>query len=152
MITEDTHKILFTDLDGTLFDDEKRVSDEDLATINEMINAGHRLVICTGRPLFSAKVVSREIGLYRDGIYIAASNGGVIYDCSKEEIIFARKLSYDTVGILFKEALKEGLSIHTYTADNVVSVVETEEIRQYCKRIKMPFRLLDNIPEDLPEA
>ena len=151
MRTEDTHKILFTDLDGTLFDDEKRVSTEDLTTINEMLNAGHRLVICTGRPLFSAKVVSREMGLYRDGIYIAASNGGVIYDCSKEEVIFSRKLSFDTVGLLFREALKEGLSIHTYTDDNVVSVVETNEIRQYCARIKMPFKLLDNITEDLPK-
>ena len=143
-------KILFSDLDGTLLDDKKNVSDEDLGSINGMIEKGHRFVIATGRPLYSAKVVAKELGLYRDGIFLSASNGGVIYDCSSEKIISASSLDTDTVALLFKSALSEGLSIHTYTDDNVVSVRETEEIRIYTKTIKMPFRLLEHIPEDLP--
>ena len=38
-------KILFSDLDGTLLDDDKNVSSEDIGSIHEMINAGHRFVI-----------------------------------------------------------------------------------------------------------
>ncbi|MCR5673556.1 MAG: Cof-type HAD-IIB family hydrolase [Lachnospiraceae bacterium] len=143
-------KVLFADLDGTLLDDEKNVSGEDLATINEMIEKGHRFVIATGRPVYSAKVVAHDLSLYREGIYLAASNGGVIYDCGKEEVISAATLDTDIVDVMFKEALGEGISIHTYTNDNVVSVKETEEIRVYTKAIKMPFKLLDKIPEDLP--
>ncbi len=143
-------KVLFADLDGTLLDDDKNVSGEDLATINEMIEKGHRFVIATGRPLYSAKVVAHDLSLYREGIYLAASNGGVIYDCGNEEVISAATLDLDTVDVMFREALGEGLSIHTYTNDNVVSVVETEEIRVYTKAIKMPFKLLEKIPEDLP--
>ncbi len=143
-------KILFTDLDGTLLDDKKRVSDEDLAAINEMLASGHRLVIATGRPLYSAKVVAKELGLYRDGIYLAASNGGVIFECGTEKIISACSVDFDTVRTLFEAAAKADLHIQTYTDDHVVALRQTREIEQYCARIRMPYRILDRIPEDLP--
>ena len=56
-------KILFSDLDGTLLDDEKNVSSRDLDSINKIIAEGHRFVIATGRPLYSAKVVANELSL-----------------------------------------------------------------------------------------
>ena len=148
-MTTDT-KILFTDLDGTLLNDDKEVSREDLDAINELIEKGHRFVIATGRPIYSAKIVAKEIGLFRDGIYIAASNGGVIYDCGADKIVSADTLDLETVRLLFSAALAENLSIHTYTDTHVVSVRTTDEIRMYTTRIKMPHKLLERIPEDLP--
>ena len=144
-------KILLCDLDATLFDDKKRVSDEDLGSINEMIDAGHRFVIATGRPLYSAKVVSREIGLFRDGIILLSSNGAVIYDCATDKVIARESLPLDVVDDLFRAALSENLSIHTYTDDNVVSEHLTREIRMYTSVIKMPFAPMASIPRDLPE-
>jgi len=143
-------KILFTDLDGTLLDDDKNVSAEDIKSINEMIRMGHRFVIATGRPIYSAKVVARELGLYRDGVYLAASNGGVIFDCTTEEIISSESLDMDVVDKIFTAAGAEGLHVHTYTDTHVVSLHETYELVTYCSRIKMPYKLLDAIPEDLP--
>ncbi|MBO4265932.1 MAG: HAD family hydrolase [Lachnospiraceae bacterium] len=145
-------KILFSDLDGTLLDDKKNVSREDLASIKEMTEKGHRFVIATGRPIYSAKVVAKNLGLYRDGIFIIASNGGVVYDCGTEKILAARTLDMDTVDVLFKAAQEEGLSVHTYTDDYVVSVRPTKEIELYCSNILMPHKLLDRIPEDLPKC
>ena len=48
-------KILFTDLDGTLLTDDKRISDADMRSIRAMIDAGHKFVMTTGRPLTSVK-------------------------------------------------------------------------------------------------
>ena len=48
-------KLLFTDLDGTLLTDDKRILDADMAAIDAMLSRGHKLVLCTGRPLTSAK-------------------------------------------------------------------------------------------------
>lgn len=144
-------KILFSDLDGTLLDDKKNVSREDLASINEMIEKGHRFVVATGRPIYSAKVVAKNLGLYRDGIFLIASNGGVVYDCGSEKIISADTLDMETVDILFKAAWEDGLSVHTYTDDYVVSVRPTKEIEFYCSNILMPHKLLKRIPEDLPK-
>jgi hypothetical protein len=44
-------KILFTDLDGTLLTDDKRISETDMRSIRAMIDAGHKFVMTTGRPL-----------------------------------------------------------------------------------------------------
>ncbi|MBO4904515.1 MAG: HAD family hydrolase [Lachnospiraceae bacterium] len=143
-------KILFSDLDGTLLDDKKNVSRRDLESINEMIEKGHRFAIATGRPIYSAKVVAKNLGLYRDGIFLIASNGGVVFDCGSSSILSAETLDMDTVRDLFIAAGTEGLSIHTYTDDYVVSVRNTREIDLYCKNILMPHRLLERIPEDLP--
>ncbi len=143
-------KILFSDLDGTLLDDDKNVSAEDLESINEMIAGGHRFVIATGRPLYSAKVVAKELGLYRDGVVLAASNGGVIFDCRSDKVISRSCLDLDTVSALFDAAIFEGLSVHTYTEDNVVSTIETKAIDIYTARIKMPYKRIAKIPDDLP--
>ncbi len=143
-------KILFTDLDDTLLDDDKNVSDEDLDSINQMIDAGHRFVIATGRPVYSAKVVARSLGLYRDGIYLVSSNGGVIYDCANECAIHAYTVDTDIVDKMFRAAEKEGLHIHTYTDTHVVSLHETEELKIYSEKIRMPYKILERIPEDLP--
>ena len=145
-----TTKILFTDLDGTLLDDNKNVSREDLSSINEMTKAGHRLVIATGRPLYSAKVVAKELSLYRDGVYLAASNGGVIFDCAKESVLSAHTLDFDTIKTLFDAAKDAHLHIHTYTDTHVVSLRKTRELELYSSRIKMPYKILEHIPEDLP--
>ncbi len=145
-----TTKILFTDLDGTLLDDEKNVSRQDLETIHKMIEAGHRFVIATGRPLYSAKIVAGQLDLYRPGIFLVCSNGGAIYDCGKEQVISASTVDTDVVDKMFRAAQAENIHIHTYTDENVVSLRETEELKIYCDRIRMPYKILDRIPEDLP--
>ena len=43
--------ILFTDLDGTLLTDSKELTKENQDAIREAIEAGHKVVISTGRPL-----------------------------------------------------------------------------------------------------
>lgn len=151
MKTDHPHKkILFTDLDDTLLDDNKNVAPEDVDTINRMLGVGHRFVIATGRPIYSAKKVAKKLGLYRDGIYIAASNGGVIYDCSREKIIHADTLDIDLVDSMFKAAMAENMHVHTYTDEYVVSMRQTKALEIYSRKISMPYKILDKIPEDLP--
>ena len=43
--------ILFTDLDGTLLNDEKKLSAKNTEAIRQALKRGHQIVICTGRPL-----------------------------------------------------------------------------------------------------
>ncbi|MCR5302601.1 MAG: Cof-type HAD-IIB family hydrolase [Lachnospiraceae bacterium] len=145
-------KILFSDLDDTLLDFDKNVSAQDLDSINRMIKAGHRFVIATGRPVYSAKVVAKRLGLYRDGIFLVSSNGAAIYDCGSEKLISSVTVDPELVGEMFDAALAEGLHIHTYTDTYIASLRETEEIRIYSQKISMPYRILERIPEDLPSA
>lgn len=143
-------KILLTDLDDTLLTTTKQVSETDRLSIEKMIAAGHKFAIATGRPFYSARLVARELGFDKPGAYIIASNGAVIYDCEKEEILHKETVSFDLVSYLFGEAAKSHLHIHTYTDTHVVSLRETPELLGYTKTIKMPYKIVEKIPEDLP--
>jgi hydroxymethylpyrimidine pyrophosphatase-like HAD family hydrolase len=54
-------KILFTDLDGTLLNDEKQITPGNQAAIDEALAQGHVVVISTGRPLSSAKIPAQRL-------------------------------------------------------------------------------------------
>ena len=73
-------KILFTDLDGTLLNDQKQISEGNLAAIRQALDLGHKVVISTGRALASAKKQAETLGLTMPGCYIIAFNGACIYD------------------------------------------------------------------------
>lgn len=145
-----TTKILLTDLDETLLTSQKTISDTDRNSIKQIIDAGHKFVIATGRPIYSAKIVAKELGLAPKNTYIIASNGGVIYDCEQDEILHKESVSYDLVRLMFTEAAKSHLHIHTYTDTHVISLRETPELLMYTKTIKMPYQILEHVPEDLP--
>ena len=145
-------KILFTDLDDTLLKTDKSISDEDLKSIDRLINAGHKFVVATGRPFYSANKLCKEFGFIRPGFYLVCSNGGVIYDYDKNEAIKRCTVSLDNVEHVFDLARKSGLHTHTYSDDYVMSERETEELKMYCSKIKMPYKVVESIPRDLPYA
>ena len=71
-------RILFTDLDGTLLNDKKEITPGNQEAINQALEAGHKVVISTGRPLASGLIIAERAGLVKEGCYIIAFNGGQI--------------------------------------------------------------------------
>lgn len=143
-------KILFTDLDDTLLKSDKTISKTDLESISKMVNAGHRFVVATGRPFYSTNKLCIEQGFTGDGFFAVCSNGGVIYDYSKHEVILKKTVPFSYIPHLFELASKANLHIHTYTDDYVATPRETEEVKWYTGKIRMPYKVVASIPEDLP--
>ena len=85
-------KTLFLDLDGTLLNDEKQITPGNRRALETALDAGHRVVITTGRPLVSAIKQSQSLGLTGKGCYLIAFNGGIVYDSFREEIIYQQDL------------------------------------------------------------
>lgn len=131
-------KILFTDLDGTLLDSNKNISPEDLKAIKRLADSGHKFVISTGRPIQSAVKIAQKYGWFGEGYYISSYNGGLIYDCSKNEAIIRRPVPLPYVRYILDEAYKAGLHAHTYDDINVVSEHDTLELAEYTKAIMVP--------------
>lgn len=142
-------KILFSDMDDTLLNSDKQVSSVDRSSINKIIERGHKFVIATGRPLLSAIKLSEDLGFNKPGFYIIASNGGVVYDCTTKEVIVRRTVPFDLVKLVFDEAEKAGLHVQTYSDDFVISKKENHEIIAYTNAIRMPYKIVERIPEDL---
>ena len=66
-------KILFLDLDGTLLNDAKELTDGNRAAIDAAIGRGHHVVIASGRPLKSVQAQAARFGLDGPGCYAMCS-------------------------------------------------------------------------------
>lgn len=138
-------KILFTDLDGTLLTDDKRILDADLSAIQSMIDAGNKFVMTTGRPLTSVKILAEKYGFLKPGFLLVSFNGGLIYDCGMGDSILTRRIPVESVKFIMDEAHKRGMHAHTYAGDLVVSEYETEQLKKYCSIMKMDYVVVDDI-------
>lgn len=69
-------KVLFSDFDGTLFEDNKPRSLEDIHWIEEMHKDGHMMIICTGRSLKELEIAMKDYPIPFD--YAVLNNGGHI--------------------------------------------------------------------------
>ncbi len=144
-------KILFTDLDGTLLNNESKVSEYSYDVLKRMTAAGHKLVLASGRPLKSIIEVKDKAGLDMPGVYITASNGALIYDCDTGVILHSEPVPMDLVKKIWDMALREGLHIQTYSQDNIITPVHDREIDRYTSKIHMPVIYTDDPTEVLKE-
>ncbi|TFV55102.1 HAD family hydrolase [Mycobacterium sp. PS03-16] len=86
--------MIATDVDGTLLDDDEKVSPRTRAAVHAAVDAGVRFVLATGRP-------PRWVAPVVDGLGLApmavCANGAVIYDPAADRIVSARTLSTDAL-------------------------------------------------------
>ncbi|MCD7763936.1 MAG: Cof-type HAD-IIB family hydrolase [Lachnospiraceae bacterium] len=144
-------KIFFTDLDGTLLNDQKEITPGNQAAIDQALQAGHIVVITTGRPLASALIQAERLGLLREGCYVIAFNGGEIYDTSLHRSIYRRTVPKDLIVPIFEEAHRRGIYIQTFSGEEVLSEEDRPELYDYVKRTLQTCRVVPSIAEELAE-
>lgn len=140
-------RILFTDIDGTLINDNKKITPETSRAIDEALAAGHKIVICSGRPLASAMVCAEDAGLTKEGCYIISFNGAQIYDPFRKETIFGKTIPGELAGKIFREAIKRDLHIHSYSDTHVLAIREDKEIHYYVNHTGQPYKMVNSVEE-----
>ena len=84
--------MIFLDLDGTLLDDHKNLPKENREAIDAALAQGHKVLICTGRPLSSAIKLLPVFGLDKPGCWTCRSIYSTnIINCFVESTIFYRE-------------------------------------------------------------
>ena len=141
---------LFFDLDGTLLNDEKIITPITKALLFKAVENGHKFIINTGRPLASALQIVERLSLEGITDYIAAFNGGVVYDNKKEQIIERISLKKEYLETTKKIAKKLGCHFHIYTDYEILCERKTEEVEYYTKYVGMPYRVVENVVDENP--
>lgn len=100
------YKLIAIDLDGTLLDNNKKISRENLDTINMLIKKGYEIVIATGRRYWSAKELTKEI----DGhMTILANNGNIVRNSENDQILIEKYLNIEDFRVVVSEGRKRNL-------------------------------------------
>ncbi|MFP3155137.1 Cof-type HAD-IIB family hydrolase [Lachnospiraceae bacterium ZAX-1] len=146
---EERRMILFSDLDGTLLNNDKSISHGNQKAIEKMLEAGHYLVIATGRPVASARKAVKNLGLVMPGCYMIAFNGAIVYGCDSNHIFLEKTMSIEYVEYLFEEAKKYNLHIQTYSRSHVIAQKDSKELEFYTKNTKMSYKIAENVFDEL---
>lgn len=137
-------KVIFTDLDGTLLSHDKSISQGNRAAISKALDQGNKIVITTGRPLPSAKILAKQLHLCGEGCFLIASNGGLIYDCFHNQILYEVGLKKEYARYLMDEAHKWNLHIHTYSKTNVLCERDSDDLHYYENAIQVKAHVVPN--------
>lgn len=141
-------KVLVLDLDGTLTNSQKEITDRTLDAIMKMQEQGHKIVIATGRPTPGAEPVAKKLKLDKFGGFIAAFNGGQITDCGTGEIIYQQTLPEDIVPKLFKLAEELNIGLVSYDRTGIIAADRPDKYIDLEARINhLPVSYKKNIIE-----
>lgn len=107
-------KIIFLDLDGTLTNDEKKVTPKTKEALLKMQEQGHIVALASGRPTPGMVQLAEELELEKYGGYILSFNGGKIINWKTKETIFENVMDRKYIPDLIKYARQNNLGLITY--------------------------------------
>lgn len=102
------YKMVVLDLDGTLLNDEKTISDKNTHILKELHKQGIHIVIATGRNYYMARILMEKIKDTEP--VILANNGAVVRRYVNDEFIESNYLDFSTFEKIYKLGLKHDLN------------------------------------------
>ena len=105
-------KLIAIDMDGTLLNEKKHIDKAQKEAIHEAVEAGIKIVLCTGRPLYGILPFYEELGLSEldsEG-YVILNNGCSIHKTKDWKLIDQVNFTSDDIDYLYK--FSEGYDIN----------------------------------------
>ena len=114
-------KILVLDLDGTLTNSKKEITQHTKDVLFKAMKSGLKVVLASGRPTYGIMPLAQELHLAEYGGYILSYNGGQILDCSTNNILYENTLHPEVYPFLYDSAKKNGFEIISYLNEYIIS-------------------------------
>lgn len=125
-------KIIFTDIDGTLTDDNREISDNTKKIIERAKKNGIYVVLCSGRDNLYVCEYSKKC---KASNYSISSNGALIYDYENDINIFENKMENAVVEKIWNYLLDKKLECFLNTQD-------VRYCNKYLKNQKDPSKIV----------
>lgn len=124
------YKLIAIDMDGTLLNEEKKISQANYEAIQQATKNGVKIVLASGRPLVGFKKYLKELNLISENNYAVAFNGAFVQSTEGTKIISKTTLTLEDYKSLYKLSLELEVNIHALTENSVISPKDNEYTRQ----------------------
>jgi len=121
------YKLIALDMDGTLLNSNKEVTQAVREAIAKAKAKGKHIVLCTGRPLSGVKDYLKLLNLNGAGDYVVTYNGALVQEADTEAVIFHKTMSATEITTHLETAKTHGVRSHfldlhaMYTTDPNIS-------------------------------
>lgn len=122
------YKVLILDLDGTLTNKNKVVSELTKKALDKAVKAGVKIVLASGRPTFGILPVAEAINLKEKGGYILSYNGGKIIDFATNETLYEQVIKYEEEAEILELAKKHKLDFACTENDSILLTNNVDNI------------------------
>ena len=144
-------KLLAIDMDGTLLNEEKHIDTPQKEAVQKAIEAGIKVVLCTGRPLFGVLPVYGELELEKYNLdeYVILNNGCSLRKTTNWELLDNKEITREDV--VYLDKLRKGYNLDlTVSNDNDYFVVGDKANKYTIEDGKLVY--VDIKPISLEEA
>ncbi|UJF31571.1 Cof-type HAD-IIB family hydrolase [Paenibacillus hexagrammi] len=141
-----TYKLIALDVDGTLLNDEHRLTEQTIQTIREVHEAGSHIVLCTGRAPASTVPILQELGL--EGTMIT-HNGAVTVQADErgQALLHEFSFSLDDIQPMLNDVREKGIHFDVCTPFNMY----IERLGEYEKAMYKKFLINPKLVTDVSE-
>lgn len=139
------YEMLVLDIDGTLTNSKKEISQTTKEAIRAIQERGHHVVLASGRPTAGILPIAKELKLKEFGGFVLSFNGAKVINCKDNEIIFQNTIPSDLISDIYREAVKENVGIISYDDTSIITASEIDEyIEKESKINHMPIKRVDD--------
>lgn len=141
------YEILVLDIDGTLTNSKKEISQKTLDAIISIQERNHTVVLASGRPTPGITALAEKLRLSHYGGFILSYNGAKIINCKTEEVIYQKVLPADIIPSLHAAAVQYHVGIISYEGDHVITDMELDEYMiKEAKINNIPIKTITDFP------
>jgi Cof subfamily protein (haloacid dehalogenase superfamily) len=141
--------LVLSDVDGTLVDDEKRLTPRAQAAVRALGAAGIRFAVTSGRPPRGMAMLVEPLALTTP---IAGFNGGVYVDPAMA-MLEEHRLSAESAASAMEDLLRRGLDVWVYTGDEwLVRQADAPHVAREEWTVKFPPRVVASFDDALSDA
>lgn len=127
------YKLLCIDMDGTLLNSKKEITEKNKQYLRKAQEAGVKVVISTGRLFTSADYYADLVGIKAP---IISANGAFIREKDENKVIYKSLLGKDNCEIILKVLKKYDLIPNFHTSNAILTEGSNPHIQMYLKTNK----------------
>lgn len=141
-------KIIAVDIDGTLLNSQKEITENTLNTLLAVQQKGVKLIIATGRSPYGVRMIAEQLQLARFGGYITGCNGAVAVNAQDiEKPLYNEKFPLECLPDICKIIKDREVGISTYEGNSiVVGNCLTKYILRNAQMLAMPYKFVGDFP------
>ena len=134
------YQILVLDLDGTLTNSKKEITEPTKQALIDIQEKGKKVVLASGRPTPGILPLAKELHLEKYGSYILSFNGAKIIDCRSKELLYNRTIPPEVIRPIYEMLKCYNMDLLTYTDTHILSSMRTNQFTELESRInQMPI-------------
>ncbi len=122
------YKLIAFDMDGTLLNSQKKITDKACEAIQKAIDAGIIVILNTGRCVAE---LEEYMEVLKNIQYINSTSGALVYDRKSNKDIYSSALDVDTVKAILDIVSSKDVMIDFLTRESIVQRDKIEKMEQY---------------------